>query len=81
MPNQDSVMPEVDALTAEFALICSTKREVNSAAAVQLNTALQELIKVSKMYRSSVVPGGSEVHFGFLAHAVAELESILIECD
>ena len=74
-------MPEVDALTAEFALLCSTKREVNSAAAVQLNTALQELIKASKMYRSSVVPGGSEVHFGHLAVAINELELIVSNTD
>ena len=81
MPLPDSAMPEVDAVSAEFALVCREKLECNSAATVQLNTALKELIKTAKVYRKSVVPGGSEVHFGYLAHAVTELEYILKESD
>ena len=73
--------PETDSLSAEFAALCSTKVQLNSEAAFRLNRVLHELIEASRAYRSSVVPGGSECHFGILAQAINELELIVESAD
>ncbi|QNI48863.1 hypothetical protein SynA1560_02214 [Synechococcus sp. A15-60] len=73
--------PETDSLSAEFAVFCSTKVQRNSEAAVHLNRVLQELIEASRAYRSSVIPGGSECHFGILAQAINELELVVNSAD
>ena len=71
------VPPEIDSLAAEFASISNAKIEANCESTHRLNYILEELVNVAREYRTSVVPGGSEVHFGHLAMAINELELIV----
>ena len=80
-PNGPAMTPEIDSVSAEFAVLCSTKVQRNSEASIHLNRVLQELIEASRAYRVSVVPGGSECHFGILAQAINELELIVESAD
>ena len=65
-----AVRPELDSLSAEFASISNAKIEANCESTHRLNYILEELVNVAREYRTSVVPGGSEVHFGHLAMAI-----------
>ena len=81
-PSKASAMhPELDSLSAEFASISNAKIEANCESTHRLNYILQELVIVARAYRTSVVPGGSEVHFGHLAMAINELELIVSNTD
>ena len=73
--------PELDSLSAEFASISNAKIEANCESTHRLNYILEELVNVAREYRTSVVPGGSEVHFGHLAMAINELELIVSNTD
>ena len=76
-----AVHPELDSLSAEFASISNAKIQANCESAACLNYILQELVDVARAYRTSMVPGGSEVHFGHLAVAINELELIVQNTD
>ena len=76
-----AVHPELDSLSAEFASISNAKIEANCESTHRLNYILEELVNVAREYRTSVVPGGSEVHFGHLAMANNELELIVSNTD
>ena len=80
-PEAPAVHPELDSLSAEFASISNAKIQANCESAACLNYILQELVDVARAYRTSVVPGGSEVHFGHLAVAINELELIVSNTD
>ena len=80
-PEAPAMPPEIDSLSAEFASISNAKIEANCESTHRLNYILEELVNVAREYRTSVVPGGSEVHFGHLAMAINELELIVSNTD
>ena len=80
-PEVPAVHPELDSLSAEFASISNAKIEANCESTHRLNYILKELVDAARAYRTSVVPGGSEVHFGHLAMAINELELIVSNTD
>ena len=73
----DEMAPQADALSAEFALLCATQRVRNAAAAGELTDLLRDVVDASRAYRAARIPGGEEIDFGVLAHALNELELVL----